>query len=135
MSTPQPGIFAPVPSFSRYLEFGAVPGGDPKPVLRELASRSVDPSMVTGIGPGLIQGLGRQIEGLRPFPSLSGPGCEVPSTQAHLWCWIRGDDRGRITHAARAVVRLLQPAFRLDRLVDGFKLIFNSLAADLMISG
>lgn len=65
--------------------------------------------------------MGRSIEGLRPFPSLSGPGCVVPSTQADLWCWVRGDDRGRITHAARALVRLLRPAFRCDRVVDGFK--------------
>ena len=121
MNTPQPGILAPVPSLSRYLEFVAVHDGDLNSVLRDLASRSIDPSIVTGIGPGLIQGLRRRIEGLRPFPSLSGPGCEVPSTQADVWCWIRGDDRGRITHAARTFARMLRPALRLNRLVDGFK--------------
>ncbi len=120
-STPQSGILAPVPSFSRYLEFGAIPDRDIAPVLGQLASRPVDQELVLGIGPGLVQGLGQSIKGLRPFPGLSGPGCEIPSTQADIWCWVRGDDRGRITHAARAVVRLLQPAFRCDRLVDGFK--------------
>ena len=121
MSTPQPGILAPVPDLSRYLEFGAVPDCDPVPVLRELASRPVDPEVVVGLGPGLVQGLGQSIEGLRPFPNLGGPGCGVPSTQADLWCWLRGGDRGRIVHSARSLARLLRPAFRRDRMVDGFK--------------
>jgi len=43
MSLSQPGIFAPVPSFSRYLEFGAV--------------RDMDP--IIGLGPGLVQGFTR----------------------------------------------------------------------------
>ena len=121
MNTSQPGILAPVPPFSRYLEFCAVPDGDLRPVLRDLAARSVDETLVIGFGPGLIQGLGRGIDGLRPFPSLSGPGCQTPSTQADVWCWIRGDDRGRITHAARAIMDVLRPGFGRVRLVDGFK--------------
>ena len=121
MNTPQPGILASVPSFSRYLEFGAAPDPDLVPVLRDLASRSIDQELVVGVGPGLVQGLGQPIEGLRPFPSLSGPGREVPSTQADIWCWIRGSDRGRILHSARSFARMLRPAFRCDRVVDGFK--------------
>ena len=121
MSTPQPGILAPVPGLSRYLEFGAVADHDPVPVLRELASRPIDQELVVGLGPGLVHGLGQSIEGLRPFPSLSGPGCQVPSTQADLWCWLRGGDRGRVTHSARSLARQLRQAFRRDRMVDGFK--------------
>ncbi|NQV54841.1 MAG: Dyp-type peroxidase [Rhodospirillales bacterium] len=121
MNTPQSGILAPVPGHARYLEFGAVPDADPVPVLRALASRQADDELVVGIGPGLVGGLGRSIEGLRPLPSLSGPGCDIPSTQADLWCWVRGSDRGRIFHAAHAVELMLEPAFRCDRMVDGFK--------------
>ena len=121
MRTPQPGILAPVPDLSRYLEFGAFPDFDPVPVLRELASRPVDQELVVGLGPGLVQWLGQSVEGLRPFPNLGGPACQVPSTQADLWCWLRGGDRGRITHSARSLTRLLRPAFRPDRMVDGFK--------------
>ncbi len=84
MSTAQPGILAPVPSFSRYLEFAAVHDPDLVPVLRDLASRPIDQELVVGVGPGLVQGLGQSIEGLRPFPGSSGPGCEVPSTQADI---------------------------------------------------
>ena len=117
----QPGILAPVPSLSRYLEFGAVPGEDHGAALRGLADLAIDETMVVGFGPALVRGLGQSIEQLRPFPALAGPGSAVPSTQADLWCWLRGDDRGRITHRGRAIRALLEPAFRLDRLVDGFK--------------
>ncbi len=121
MSTPQPGILAPVPAHARYLEFGARPGCDPLPVLAELAAARLDESTVVGIGPGLVLGLGCSIDGLGPFPSLSGPGCEVPSTQAALWIWVRGKDRGHILHQARGLARTVGPAFRCDRVVDGFK--------------
>ena len=94
MSTPQPGILGAMPNFSRYLEFRAVPDRDIASVLRELTARPIDDDLVVGIGPGLVQGLGsglgQSITGLRPFPSLSGPGCEIPSTQTDIWCWIRG---------------------------------------------
>lgn len=121
MSPSQPGILAPVPSHARYLEFGLVAGGDLVAVLRDLGKLTIGENVVVGIGPSPVKGLGRTIEGLRPFPALSGPLCEVPSTQADLWCWVRGSDRGEITHDARSLSRLLAPAFRRDRLVDGFK--------------
>lgn len=121
MSSSQPGILAPVPNHCRYLEFAATTDKDLVSVLRDLATRSIAQSAVIGLGPDLIRGLGHSIEGLRRFPVLSGPGCEIPSTQADLWCWVRGNDRGQITHEARSFANLLRPAFRCDRVVDGFK--------------
>jgi len=121
MSVSQPGILAPVPSFSRFLEFGIVRDMDPVIGLRHLAAQSFGDEVVVGLGAGLVQGFNRSIKGLRPFPVLSGPGCEVPSTQADVWCWVRGTDRGYITHRGRAIANALNPAFRCDRLVDGFK--------------
>ncbi len=121
MSSPQPGILADVPGFSRYLEFGAIADADPTPALGALAAEQVDETVVVGLGAGLVLGLGAAIEGLRPFPALIGPGIEVPSTQADLWVWIRGEDRGQIAHRGRAITALLASAFRRDRLVDGFK--------------
>jgi putative iron-dependent peroxidase len=120
MSNPQPGILAPGPGSSRFVEFSRLAGRDPLPILRELAARSVTPELVVGLGPGLLRGLGHEVEGLRAFPSLSGPGCEVPSTQADIWCWIRGDDPGRLMHAGREIATLLRPAFDRERMVDGF---------------
>ncbi len=121
MGSPQPGILAPVPSHARYLEFSARPGTELAPALRELASRAIDRDVVVGLGPNVISEPGHSIEGLRPFPSLNGPGCEVPSTQADLWCWVRGADRGEITHLARGIDRAVRPAFHRQRVVDGFK--------------
>jgi len=121
MSLSQPGILAPVPSFSRYLEFGAIRDVDPVIGLRHLAMQRFGDAVVVGLGPGLVRGFEQSIKGLRPFPALSGPGCEIPSTQADIWCWVRGTDRGHITHAGRSIAKALQPAFRCDRLVDGFK--------------
>ncbi len=120
MSASQPGILAPGPEFSRFLEFSHLAGRDPLPILRELAAQSVTPELVVGLGAGLLRGLGRDIDGLRAFPSLSGPGCEVPSTQTDIWCWIRGDDQGRLMHAGRDIAALLRPAFGRDRMADGF---------------
>lgn len=121
MSESQPGILAPVPSLSRYLEFCTLMDADVTPVLRALAAEPVDENIVIGLGPGLTAGLGKPIDGLRPFPAISGPGCEVPSTQADLWIWIRGTDRGEITHRGRALAKILSPAFRAPLVDDGFK--------------
>ena len=121
MSTPQGGILADVPRLSRYLEFNLAPDTDPVQALRDLGTRSLGLDVVIGLGAGLVSGLQGAVEGLRPFRSVSGPGCNVPSTQADVWCWIRGTDRGVITHLGRSVTRQLSSVFRRSLLVDGFK--------------
>lgn len=121
MCASQPGILAPVPSFSRYLEFGAIPDVDARPALKAISAQDLGEDVVVGLGPGLVRGLGKTVEGLRPFPGLSGPGCEVASTQADLWVWVRGTDRGEIMHTGRQFADVASSAFRCDRLVDGFK--------------
>jgi len=120
MSTPQPGILAPVPRFSRYLEFGLVPDADPVPALKALAALEIGEEAVIGLGAALVARLGRPVPGLHAFRAMTGPGCDVPSTQADLWCWVRGDDRGTILHKGRELTAALGGAFRRDRLVDGF---------------
>lgn len=121
MSAPQAGILAPVPPFSRYLEFIAQPDSEVASALRALAAHGLGQGMVVGLGSGLVHGLGQSIGGLRPFPSQSGPGCVVPSTQADIWCWLKGDDQGQLVHAARSVTESLAPAFRRVRTLDSFK--------------
>lgn len=117
----QSGVLAPVPDHARYLEFGLQPDQDPAGALTKLAAAAADTGAVVGLGMGLVRKLGRSIDGLRPFPVYSGPGCEVPSTQADIWCWVYGIDRGHILEQARALTRAVTPAFRCDRLVDGFR--------------
>ena len=53
MTSSQPGILAPVPSLSRYLEFGLVPDGDLATALEGLARIAIDESVVVGLRPGL----------------------------------------------------------------------------------
>ena len=121
MSDFQPGILAPIPALCRYLEFRLAPDGDAAAGLEALRGNPADAGAVIGLGPGLVQSPGRSIERLHPFPALGGPGCDVPSTQADLWCWLRGNDRGTLLHAGRAFARATASDFQCDRVVDGFK--------------
>lgn len=124
MNTPQPGILAPALEHGRFIEFSMLPGRDPGPVLEALATMELGEQFVMGLGPALIQGLGHSPaplpSSLRSFPDMAGPRCAVPSTQRDIWCWVRGDDRGRNVHGARAVARALAPAFQPVSVVDGF---------------
>ncbi len=121
MDNRQPGILPPVPTQSRYLEFSAVPDRFTAGDLTALQEIAIDESIVIGIGPGLLRGIGVEIAGHRGFPALSGPGVEIPSTQADLWVWVRGTERGRILHASQRIEALLSPSFLRCRMVDGFR--------------
>src|SRR5512146_1529953 len=118
MPTPQPGILLPVPLACRYLFLHARPGGD---LRSALASLTIDDSLVVGIGTPVAQALGLDIPGLRPHPAWTGPGVSVPSTQAGLWLWLRGDDRGTLLHRSNALVEQLRDAFVLTQAVEGFR--------------
>ena len=120
MSLSQPGILAPVPPHSRYMEFIPASGSDVPAVLRGLASRPLDKNAVIVLGPSLLSGLASSIDGLRPFPELHSAVGDIPSTQTDPWLWQRGDDRGRIFHLAHAFAQHAAPAFRCNRVADGF---------------
>lgn len=121
MQDSQPGIMLPVPACGRYLTFGLAPGADPRQAATALAELVIDESLVVGLGQSLISALGQTIPGLRPFPVLVGPGVDIPSTPAALWCWLRGEDRGDLVVRTRERQGQLSPAFRLDQIVDAFK--------------
>lgn len=116
----QPGILAPVPKFSRYMEFALLPDADPRKALKALAARKVSDEVIVGIGPAVVAMLKGKVPALRPFPSLSGPACNVVATQTDLWIWLRGSDRGELVHAGNEIGMMVAPAFGLDRCVDGF---------------
>ncbi len=120
MTSPQPGILAPVPPHSRYLEFRLKHDCDPRAVIETLASEALDERTIVGFGPALVNSLGGHVDGLHPFPNYVGIGCSIPATQADLWIWIRGDDRGKNLHLGRTWSDALAPAFDIERSVDGF---------------
>ena len=121
MSEQQPGILADVPLASRYLFLRPRPHADLRPTLRALAGVPIDESLVVGVGSPTTTTLGVEIDGLRPHPVLVGPAGVAPSTQAGLWLWLRGDDRGVLLHRSRELVADLADGFALDEVIDGFR--------------
>lgn len=121
MNTPQPGILLPVPPFARFLTFSLKPAAAARASLRALCAAADGERWVVGLGPALVLALGAKVDGLRPFPNLTGPGFDIPATDGGLWVWIRGDDRGEVFHQSRRAERLLAEAFELDQAVDAFR--------------
>ncbi|HOW47828.1 MAG TPA: peroxidase, partial [Rubrivivax sp.] len=100
MTQAQPAILDALPPLARYLEFNLAAPADPTAALRRLAPQVDGRRLVLGIGAPLVAMLGREVPGLRVPAAAAGPGIEVPATPAALWCWLRGDDRGDLFHAA-----------------------------------
>lgn len=121
MDTAQSGILLPVPAQCRFMTFSLKPGADPTEALRALKDHGSDDGMVVGIGKSVVSALGKEVAGLRSFPSLVGPGVDIPATPAGLWVWLRGDDLGKLVHSGNALKSLLSSAFRAEDVVDGFK--------------
>lgn len=124
MSTPQPGILAPIPRLARHLFFAFQPGS-PADSVREalLASRALidGEGVVAGLGSSLAASLGATIDGLHAFPTYETAAVALPATPAALWCWLRGDDRGELLHRSRALERALTPALHLEHAIDAFQ--------------
>jgi putative iron-dependent peroxidase len=76
--------------------------------------------LVVGIGQPTVLALGKNIVGLRPFPTNFGAGLVLPSTSAALWCWLRGQDRGDLLHQSKSICETLSTEFNLDGVIDGF---------------
>ncbi|ABK45025.1 Dyp-type peroxidase family [Magnetococcus marinus MC-1] len=117
----QCGILEEIPAHGRVLAFHQRTEVSPEQVLATLSNLPVDGRYVVGFGLGLVQGLQKEIPGLRAFPVLTGPGCSLPSTQADLWCWVRGENPGDVLHHARAFSALVAAAFTLAQGVELFK--------------
>ncbi|RDE18127.1 Dyp-type peroxidase [Motiliproteus coralliicola] len=120
MSTTQPGILDPLPSQARYLTFDLLPDTDPASLKQCLQNLTPDQSLVVGLGTSLINSLEGYISGLKPFPSLSNQGIDIPSTNRALWLWLRGEDRGELLHQQRRLCQQLADCFELTQAVDSF---------------
>ncbi len=108
--TPQPGILPGIPNHGRYIELRAKAGAS----LDTIQALTIDENLVIGIGPRLANH-----PDLHGFTALSGP-ADIPSTQADLMLWLRGDDAGEIATRARHLLQAL-PDFEPVRTVNGFK--------------
>lgn len=105
---------------SFYLEPDSASPEKIKSALHRLAEEVDGDKLVMGIGSSLLQALSTSIAGMRLFPVMSGPGFDIPSSPAALWCWLRGDDRGELFHQSRVIEQILFPDFNLGHVLDGF---------------
>lgn len=123
MSNSQAGILQDPPRHSRYLSFEIQPGISAEQIrasLTELKELVDGDTLLIGLGASLLNSLEITIEGLRNLPALSGAGIDIPSTPAALWCWFRGNDRGKLFHASREVEACLFPVFVPMQVLDSF---------------
>ena len=120
MSHFQTGILSPVPNHSLHMMFKLIPEMNPLEGLLALQDIIDSEETIIGIGSSLVSALGKDIPGLRNFPVLTGPGIDIPSTPASLWCWLRGNDQGEILHRSRRIQQALAIDFELVDIVDCF---------------
>jgi len=124
MTNTQNGILQLPPKHARYLSFyleadSATPE-KVKLALQELSELVDGERLLIGIGSSLLHVMDVSIQGVRLFPVMSGPGFDIPSTPAALWCWLRGDDRGELYHLSREIEQGLFPVFNLGHVLDSF---------------
>ena len=117
----QAAILAPVPLVGSALVFDLESGADPKPGLRAIRSEAADGNVAIGVGTPLALALHASIEGLRPFPALSGVGLAFPSTQGALWIYIRGEERSEVLDRAMGIRRKLAAGWRVAEETDTFR--------------
>lgn len=116
----QSAILSPIPKIARYLFFTIAPGTELQPAMKSLVERVDGNEIAVGLGQSLVSALGGNIAGLKTFPCYTGPGIDVPSTPAALWCWLRGDDRGELVQRTRALCDALAPGLCLAQTIDAF---------------
>lgn len=116
----QPAILAPCTAVGRTLLFRIAPGADIKRALRKLRDEVTIECGVVGIGEPAMLALGKKIEGLRTFPSMSGAAVSVPSTQEALCFLLRGPDRGVVFDLTQRIREVIGDAFLLVDVNDTF---------------
>ncbi|KVN41858.1 peroxidase [Burkholderia pyrrocinia] len=121
MSDVQQGILAPIDAAARYLTFTMSNQDNVAAALAALREAVDGRDAVVGFGHSLAAHLGRPVAGLTAFPAFAVQDRPLPATPADVWVWLRSDDRGEITLRARAIERLLAPAFALQDAVDAFR--------------
>ena len=121
--TSQPCILASVPAHARSLTFEVRAHADPRPGLARLLPLVGPDTTVIGLGEPLARALGKEVPGLRVFPSLvlSRTAAAIPSTQGALWVLLHGADRGETADRADAVIAALGTHFLVSDAVDAFK--------------
>jgi len=125
MNNYQAGILAPPPAHARYLTFELPDASAARTLVGErvqaLSEISDGETLVVGMGMSLVSALGTAIDGLQVEPAQAATGVAIPATPAAIWCWLRGEERGDVLHAARGAEAVLDGVFALQSSVDAFR--------------
>ena len=121
MTTPQPGILAPLPGHARYLAYSLREPAALPAALLALREHIDGTRSVAGFGLPVADACKRTIAGLRPPLLGTAPGLPIEAAPAALWLWLRGGERGELLHRSRRLTHALAPAFSLDECWDAFK--------------
>ena len=119
MDSYQPGILQPLPEQAVYLTCSLGQAANLQQVTRILQNLDTD-NLVVAIGQSLLDRFNQSVPGLRAMPAFASEHIGAAAA-IDLWCWIRGDDRGKILHRARRMIRQLGPVFDLVDTTDAFQ--------------
>lgn len=121
--SPQPSILAEVAPAGRYLVLGLEPGASAADLLERLQPLEPSEGLVVGLGAPFVRALGRELAGLRAFPSLDvkGRALAIPATQGALFLHARGEDHGHLLHRLRRVLDALGEGLSLEEDVVAFR--------------
>jgi putative iron-dependent peroxidase len=117
----QSGILKPLPQHARFLNFSLHTPDQARAVLTQLAQQCDGEQCVVGLGAALLRQLGASVPGLHEFSGIAGSLVHFPHSHVELWCWLRGAEQGELFHRSQALIALLQPAFALHSVVEGYK--------------
>jgi putative iron-dependent peroxidase len=116
----QPAILTPPTAAGRFVTLGLTRDAKPRDVAARLGALALDDHLIVGIGEPLVRALGKQVDGLRAFPEIHGPGGTFPSTQGAIWLFFGGTDSGEILLRARRVILSLGDYVRVDEDIPSF---------------
>lgn len=116
----QPGILSALSTLGRSFLFRLADRGALLNTLAAIREQVSPAAGVVGLGAPLTQALGKEIPGLRSFPDLTNPRCNVPATQEALWVCLRGANHDAIFEASERLRMATAPAFALVESLDTF---------------
>lgn len=117
----QSGILEPIPSQARFLEYRILPTADPKSVLEKVTDISKDQDHIIGLGCEILKAMGTTLPGHAAFTERKRGRILIPTTQADIWVWVRGEDRGQVVHDTRRINATLTPYVASQSVVDAFR--------------
>ncbi|MCL4461576.1 MAG: Dyp-type peroxidase [Nitrospirae bacterium] len=116
----QPALFSPSLPYGQSLTFSLRIQGNEKDILDRISRGFPLHNNLLGIGEPLLRTGKAFVPGLSTFPSYSGPGFSIPSTQEALWVLVSGKDRTDVFDRTGEILSLLDRDFHLRDAMETF---------------